>query len=166
MFFFEMTVDGAAAAPAILSLRSFSLFMARLSQWGQSGKKGMKNRGFGLIELLISSSLILFLIIGTAQLLGLSLAAKGNGEFLFRAARVASSKLEHFKSLPFESAELEAGIHEEDIRDPAFPRPCRIVWRVENPDEGLKKVILECFSPDKPQRRAVFCLLLCRTLEF
>jgi prepilin-type N-terminal cleavage/methylation domain-containing protein len=40
----------------------------------------MRKKGFSLIEFLIASSLILFLIAGTAQLLGLSLAAKRNAD--------------------------------------------------------------------------------------
>jgi prepilin-type N-terminal cleavage/methylation domain-containing protein len=126
----------------------------------------MKNRGFSLIELLISSALLLVLIIGTAQLLGLSLAAKRNGEFQLRATRAASSRLEGFKSIPYESAALEAGNHEEHVHDPAFPGRYRIVWRVEDPDEDLKKITLEFLSVDKPRRKASFCLLLCRELEF
>jgi prepilin-type N-terminal cleavage/methylation domain-containing protein len=126
----------------------------------------MKKKGFSLIELLISSSLILFLIAGTAQLLGLSLAAKRNADFHFRAARLASSRLEHLKSLPHDSADLEAGVYEEVINDPSSPESYRIAWRVEDMDQNLKKVVLDFFSPNKPRRRAVFCLLLCRELEF
>jgi prepilin-type N-terminal cleavage/methylation domain-containing protein len=126
----------------------------------------IKKKGFSLIELLISSSLILFLIAGTAQLLGLSLAAKRSADFHFRAARLASSRLESLKSLSHNSAELEAGAHEEFIIDPSSPETFWLGWRVEDLDENLKKVILEFFSPNKPGRKAVFCLLLCRELEF
>ena len=126
----------------------------------------MKKKGFSLIELLISSSLILFLVAGTAQLLGLSLTAKRNADFHFRAARLASSRLELFKSLSHDSPELEAGTHEEVIIDPSSPESLRIAWRVEDLDKNLKKVVLEFFSPNKTRRKAVFCLLLCRELEF
>lgn len=126
----------------------------------------MKKKGFSLIELLISSTLILFLIAGTAQLLGLSLVAKRNADFHFRAARLASSRLEHLKSLPHDSADLKAGGHMEDITDPTSPESYRIAWRVEDLDQDLKKVVLDFYSPDKPRRKAVFCLLLCRKLEF
>jgi len=125
-----------------------------------------KKNGFSLIELLISSSLILFLITGTAQLVGLSLVAKRNADFHFRAARLASSRLEHLKSLPHDSAELKAGVHEEDIVDPTSPESYRIDWRVEDADQNLKKVVLDFYSLNKPRRKAVFCLLLCRELEF
>ena len=122
--------------------------------------------GFSLIELLISSSLILFLIAGTAQLLGLSLAAKRNADFHFRAARLASSRLEQLKSLPHDSADLEAGVHEEEINDPSSSETFRIAWRVDDLDQDLKKVVLDFYSPNKPRRKAVFCLLICRELEF
>jgi prepilin-type N-terminal cleavage/methylation domain-containing protein len=126
----------------------------------------MKKNGFSLIELLISSSLLLFLITGTAQLLGLSLVAKRNAEFHFRAARLCSSRLESLKSHPYDGADLKAGIHEELIVDPTSAEPCRIAWNVKDLDENLKKVVLEFSSPLKPRRKAVFCLLVCRELEF
>ncbi len=126
----------------------------------------MKKRGFSLIELLISSSLILFLIAATAQLLGLSLAAKRNADFHFRAARLASSQLEHLKSLPHDSSDLTAGVHEEVINDPSLLETFQIAWRVEDLDQDLKKVVLDFYSPNRPRKRAVFCLVLCRELEF
>ena len=126
----------------------------------------MKMKGFSLIELLISSSLILFLIAGTAQLLGLSLVAKRNADFHFRAARLASSRLEHLKSVPHDSDELKAGVHEEIVNDPTSPETFHIIWRVEDLDSSLKKVVLDFYSPNRPRRKAVFCLLLCRELEF
>jgi prepilin-type N-terminal cleavage/methylation domain-containing protein len=125
-----------------------------------------KKEGFSLIELLISSSLILFLIAGAAQLLGLSLVAKRNADFHFRASRIAFSRLESLKSLPHDSEELKAGAHEELVIDPSSPETYRIAWRVEDMDQSLKKVVLEFSSPKKPQRKAVFCLLFCRELEF
>jgi prepilin-type N-terminal cleavage/methylation domain-containing protein len=123
-------------------------------------------KGFSLIELLISSSLILFLIAGAAQLMGLSLAAKRNADFHFRASRIASSRLETLKALPHDSEKLKAGAHEELVIDPSSPETYRIAWRVEDIDQSLKKVVLEFSSPKKPRRKAVFCLLLCRELEF
>lgn len=126
----------------------------------------MKKNGFSLIELLISSSLILFLITGAAQLLGLSLAAKKSADFQFRASRLASSRLETLKALPHDSDELRAGAHEELVNDPSSPEAYRIAWQVDDVNQSLKKVVLEFFSPNKPRKKAVFCLLLYRELEF
>jgi prepilin-type N-terminal cleavage/methylation domain-containing protein len=126
----------------------------------------MRRRGFSLIELLISSSLILFLITGTAQLLIFSLAAKRTADAHFTAVRRASSRLEEFKSLAFDDESLNAGSHEEEIADPASSDKFMIRWRVEDIDENLKKIVLAIHPQGKPQRRTAFCLLLCRELEF
>jgi prepilin-type N-terminal cleavage/methylation domain-containing protein len=126
----------------------------------------MKKKGFSLIELLISSSLLLFLITGTAQLLGLSVAAKRNSEFHFRAARLVSTRLERLKAHPYEGADLEAGVHKEILVDPSSSEQYRLAWGVEDLDENLKKVVLEFASATSPRRKSVFCLLICRELEF
>jgi prepilin-type N-terminal cleavage/methylation domain-containing protein len=125
-----------------------------------------KEKGFSLIELLISSTLILFLIGATAQLLGLALTAKRNADFHFRTARLASSRLETLKSLPHDHPDLEAGLHEDPISDPSSPEVFRSAWRVEEIDQNLKRVVFDFYSPNKPRKKAIFCLLLCRQLEF
>lgn len=126
----------------------------------------IKKNGFSLIELLISSTLIVFLIGGTVQLLGLSAAAKRSAEFHFRAARLTSSRLENLKSHPYEGPDLEAGVHEEVMVDPSSLEPYRIAWSVEDLDENLKKVVVNFASPAKPRKKSVVCLLICRELEF
>ena len=123
-------------------------------------------RGFGLIELLISSSLILFLITGTAHLIVLALGAKRTADAHFAAVRQAYSKLERFKSLPFDDQSLQAGAYEEEIVDPASPDIFLIRWRVEDTDDDLKKIVLAVYPRNQTQRRTAFCLLLCRELEF
>ena len=67
------------------------------------------SRGFSLIELLISSALILFLIVGTAQMLIFSLDAKRTTDAHFAAVRLASSRLEELKSFSFDDDILHAG---------------------------------------------------------
>ncbi len=123
-------------------------------------------RGFSLIELLISSALILFLISGTAQLLVFSLAANRTADSHFAAARLASSRLEKLKSLPFDDENLQAGRHGEDIADPASPEVFSMRWEVEDKEDDLKKIILAIHPRGQPQRTTVFCLLLCRELKF
>lgn len=119
-----------------------------------------------MIELLISSSLILFLIMGIAQILIFSLAAKRTADSHFTAARRASAKLEEFKSLSFDDENLQAGMYEENITDPSSPDTFSIRWRIQDIDEGLKKVVLAIYPQHQPQRRTAFCLLLCREMEF
>ncbi len=123
-------------------------------------------RGFSMIELLISSSLILILITGTAQLLILSLSAGRTADSHFTAARLASSRLEEFKSLSFDDIGLRAGAYEEFASDPASPEKFVMTWRIEDREENLKKIVLGVHPQGQPQRRTAFCLLLCKELEF
>jgi Tfp pilus assembly protein PilV len=129
-------------------------------------RRRKKVRGFSLIEILISSSLILFLIMGVAQMLVFSLGAKRTADCHFTAARRASLKLEEFKSLTFDDDRLLAGTYAEEITDPASPDTFSIRWRIEDEDENMKKVVLAIHPRHQPQRRTDFCLLLCREMEF
>ncbi len=119
-----------------------------------------------MIELLISSALILILISGTAQLLVFSLAAKRTADSHFTAGRRAASRLEELKSLAYDDESLKAGSHEEEISDPASPEKFTIRWQAKDIDESMKKIVLAIHPQGKPRRRTVFCLLLCREMEF
>ena len=64
----------------------------------------LKNqRGFTLVEVLVSFALVFILITGTAQLTIHSLLVKRRADGNLRTAELASSKLEYLKSLPYES---------------------------------------------------------------
>jgi len=126
----------------------------------------MKKDGFGLVEILISSSLLLFLIGGTAQLLTVSLAAKASADFAFAAARRASAILEHNKSLPFDSSELEPGIYSPAVEDEAFPARLDAILRVEAIDEDMKRIIVEISNRYSPKKKQTYYLTLCRELGF
>jgi hypothetical protein len=126
----------------------------------------MRKHGFSLIELLVSSSLIFFLITGTAQLIILSCGAKKKADFYLTAASHACSKLEYLKSLPFESAELDEGLHAESFKDNNSEEAFGREWKVEDIADNMKKVVVKIFSPNKPNKEATFLLLISRELEF
>jgi len=126
----------------------------------------MKRDGFGLVEILISSSLLAFLIGGTAQLLMVSLAARASGDFAFAAARCGSALLERDKSLPFDSPELEPGISYPAVGDGALPERLQAIRRVEDIDGGMKRVVVTISDRRSPQKRQTYCLTLCRELGF
>jgi hypothetical protein len=126
----------------------------------------MKRDGFGLVEILISSSLLVFLIGGTAQLLMVSLAAKASGDFAFAAARCGSALLERDKSLPFDSPELAPGISHPAVEDGAFPARLQATRRVEDIEGGMKRIIVIVSDRHSPQKRQTYCLTLCRELGF
>jgi hypothetical protein len=126
----------------------------------------MKMNGFGLVELLISSSLLLFMIGGTAQLLMVSLAAKRNADFCVAAARCASAKFEYLKSLPFDSPELQPGTSASVVTDGAVPWDLAASCTVENLEASMKRVTVEISDPNSPRKKQAFCLMVCRELEF
>jgi hypothetical protein len=126
----------------------------------------VKKPGFGMIETLISSALILFLIVATAQLLVLSLAAKRKADFHFAAATLASAKLEYLKSLDFEGPELGPSPHDETLSYGPTGLSYQAEWRTEPLAENAKKVILVISAIYKPAWQAEFCLLISRELGF
>ena len=126
----------------------------------------MKRNGFGLVELLISSSLLLFMIGGTAQLLMVSLAAKDSADFCFAAARCASARFEYLKSIPFDSPELQPGTSGTAAADGARRQALAAVCTVEDLEESMKRITLEISDPSTSRKKQTYCLLICRDLEF
>lgn len=125
-----------------------------------------KNRGITLIEVLLSFSIITLLIMGLAQLTLHSLFVKRNADCVRISAELAFSKLEYFKSLPFESEELSEGTKEESIRKEAFPGFFKMEWVIRDVSFGMKRINVECFSEDCPKRRIKLVLYLSKDLEF
>ncbi len=126
----------------------------------------MKRDGFGLVEILISSSLLVFAIAGTAQLIIASLDAKKSADFAFAAARQASGVLEHDKSLPFDSPELQPGTSNPAVEDGAFPGRLAAARSVETKHENLKRITVVVSDRFSPQKKQTYCLTLCRALGF
>ncbi len=126
----------------------------------------MKKTGFSLIEMLVSSALILFLLCGAIQLIILSLEAKRKADFLLAAASLAAAKFEYFKSIPFEDPALMEGEYFEAARFSFSKEVLCSTWSVGDIDEGMKKVVIEISRQNAPQKRIIAALLFCRELEF
>lgn len=122
--------------------------------------------GFTLVELLISFALITFLISGTAQLTMHSLLAKRRADYNLRTAELAASKLEHFKSLPYESDELKEGIQKEAIREEGTQQIFLIEWRIQDPSLNMKRIEIEARLKNYPQKKTRVVLVLSRELGF
>ena len=126
----------------------------------------MKERGFGLIEVLVSAALLLFMIAGTAQLFMASLGAKASGDFAFAAARQAAALLERDKALAFDSPELAPGLARPPVEDRAFPGRLDATHEVEAAGDGRKKITVVISNRHSPWKRQAYCLMLCRELGF
>ncbi|MDH7513950.1 MAG: prepilin-type N-terminal cleavage/methylation domain-containing protein [Clostridiales bacterium] len=126
----------------------------------------MNKSGFSLIEMLISSALILFLLSGATQLIMTSLVAKRNAEFQLTASSLAASKLEYFKSLPFEDPALKKGEYSEAARIGFSKEILLCEWRIADIDERMKKVVIKISRQKSSQKKVALVLLFCRDLEF
>jgi len=96
-------------------------------------KRNMKQSGFSLIEVLEAMALVSFLLAGMGELLLHSLQAKRKTDTRFELTALLSAKLESLKTLPYDSAELQAGSDRLDIAPEPRLGTVREEWRIENP---------------------------------
>jgi len=122
--------------------------------------------GFTLVELLVSFALVFILITGTAQLTIHSLLVKRRADFNLRTAELASSMLEYLKSLPYENDELKEGFQIESIRGEGTRKTFWREWRIQDISSNMKRVEIEIFSENHPQKKTQLVLLICRELGF
>lgn len=133
---------------------------------GSSTDDRLNQRGFSLVELLISSAIVLFLIVGTAQLALHSLVVKRRADCNLKTAELASSKLEYLKSLPYESDELKEGLQTETLRGEGPFDIFRREWKIQDISWNMKRVEIESFSESYPQKKTRMVLFLSRELGF
>lgn len=123
------------------------------------------DKGFTLLELLISFVLVIIVITATAQLTIHSLLIQKRADCNLRAAELASSKLEYLKSLPYESDELKEAVLTESIEDGSFNTYQR-EWRIEAVSSNMKKIEIICFGQSCPSKKIRMILFLCHELGF
>lgn len=119
-----------------------------------------------MIELLIAMSITSIFILGTAQLTLHSIHLKQKSDCLVRAAELASTALEHFKSFPYDSMELEDNDHREIIKDERSNHLFLRGWRIWKASASLKKIEMDCYAENHPRKRIRAVLVLSRELGF
>jgi len=122
--------------------------------------------GFTLVELLIAFALITFLISGTAQLTMHSLLAKRRADYNLRCAELAASKLEYFKSLAYEGDELKEGVQTEIIKEEGTQQTFLMEWKIQNTSLNMKRIEMEIYFKNYPQKKTQIILLLSKELGF
>lgn len=147
--------------------------MARLMQALNKRKEEIvaifsaKNQyGFTLIEFLICSSIITFLIVGTAQMMSHSLLVKKRSECSIKSVELASAKLEYLKSLSYEDEKLNAGSVSEFVRTGDSENLFYREWRIQDVDADMKKIEIGCFHVNYPQKGTRLVLFLSGKLGF
>lgn len=126
----------------------------------------MNQKGFSLVELLISFVLIAILTTGTAQLAIHSLLVKRRADCNFISAELASSLLEYFKSLPYESDELKEGFLKESAGGEGILGTFWKEWRIQDLSPNMKRIEIESYAQSCSQKKVRLVLLLSRELGF
>lgn len=129
-------------------------------------KQVVQRDGFSLIELLISSSIIMLLILGTSQALLYAIHIKSRVRSQIAATELAKTKLEYFKSLTFGSPELQPNSWAETISQPNTPLRYQLKGKIINESNSLKRIEIECYSTLHPQKSTRIALLISLQLGF
>ncbi len=124
------------------------------------------NRGFTLVEFLISLTLVTLLLTGTVQLTIYSLLVKRNADLNLKITEHASSLFEHFKSFPYESEELKEGQVAETIKEEGSFETFIRKWKIEEISPHLKEIELEVTSEKYSQKKIRLVLYISRELGF
>lgn len=133
-------------------------------------KSLLKNKsfpsGFTLIEVLISFSLTIFLLMGMGQLILYSLKVKTRTDCGLTSTLLASSKLTAFQSLAFENRELMEDFKEERVKEERTHKKYLVQWKIQDVDSTLKKIEITCTPENHTQKKAQLVLYLCKELRF
>jgi len=122
-------------------------------------RRNMRERGFSLLEVLIAMALIFFLLTGTAELVIHSIRTKRRANENMKLTALLVSKLESLKTLPFESADLQAGSHSAEIGDELQNASGQEEWQIEDLSLNMKKIDLQV-SIGQARRRPIRAVLL------
>lgn len=124
----------------------------------------MDRRGFTLIEVLVSLTLVTILVAGAAELISLSLLLKKRADAHAGAARLAAEKLEGLRSLPFDDDGLRAGANTETVAAAAGEGAYVREWVIEDLSADTKRIGVYIRSEGRTLARAA--LLVSRSLGF
>jgi prepilin-type N-terminal cleavage/methylation domain-containing protein len=126
----------------------------------------MKERGFSLIEVLVSMTLALVLLVGTAELVTLSIWAKRKGDTTSGLTQSLIARLEGLKSLCFGSGGLLPGDYSETVRDGAGRGVFLHEWTAEDIGERMTRVRIRVSPAGRPQSGASAILWISKDVGF
>ena len=126
----------------------------------------MKRRGSSLVEVLVAMALALLLIVGTAELLTLSLGAKRKGDITAALTRALTARLETLKSRPFEDGALSPGEHAEIVHGEPGDLLVAEEWEVTDEGDGMKRIGLRARLAGRPGPGTAAVFFISRDLGF
>jgi hypothetical protein len=111
-------------------------------------------------------ALVSLLLVGTAELIVHSIYIKKRAESNLRMAVVLCSRLENFKSIPYDGAGLQGGLFDEAFEMNKPRAIFRGEWKIETQSSNRKRIEYSLFPEDEPERVIQAGLLLLRELGF
>jgi len=126
----------------------------------------MNERGFSLIEVLASMTLALLLLVGTAELITLSIWAKRKGDTTAALTQALSGRVESLKSLAFSPSGLAPGSYAETVRDGAGRGLYLHEWTVEDRGGRMTRVRVRVLPAGRPGAAASVVLWISKDLGF
>jgi prepilin-type N-terminal cleavage/methylation domain-containing protein len=126
----------------------------------------MNRRGFSLIEVLIAMTLAMVLLLGTAELITLSIWAGRKGDMTAALTQALSGRAEALKSLAFAPGGLISGDYSETVRDEAGRGLYLHEWTVEDAGERMSRVRLRVSPAGRPEAGAALTLWISKDLGF
>jgi prepilin-type N-terminal cleavage/methylation domain-containing protein len=125
-----------------------------------------RQKGFTLLELLISFSIVVILLLGAAQLTLYSLHVKKTSDRSLESAEWASDKLEYLKSLPFECEALEECSEAEKILSQRSEDIFQRTWIISDISLNIKRIEVECYSTSCIPKKTRLVLFYSKELGF
>jgi len=126
----------------------------------------MKGRGFSLIEVLVAMSLTLFLLVGTAELIILSIGSGRKGDATAALTEALSARAESLKSQAHGPGGLAPGDYAEIVADGAGRGSILHEWTVEDSGETMSRVRIRVRPAGRPGAAASLTLWVSKDLGF
>lgn len=126
----------------------------------------MEKKGFSLLELIISMAIIFFFLVGLAQALLYAMDIKSRYHDHMKIMEEITKKCEYFKSLPFESSELNIGTQSEVIPDNQSQRSYVVSCQIWKISPCLKAVKIACHPENKIKPSSSVTIYLSKRLGF
>jgi prepilin-type N-terminal cleavage/methylation domain-containing protein len=126
----------------------------------------MERRGFSLIEVLIALGLALVLVLGTAELVTLSIWAKRKGDVTAGLCRALTARAESLKSRAFEADGLPPGDYAETVRDEAGGGLFLHAWTVEESVGRTQRIRIKITPAGRTAAAVALTLWISKDLGF
>ena len=102
------------------------------------------HQGFSLIDLLLASSIIIFLLANLAQILVLAQNSQNRYRDHLLASAFVGEQLAVFRSLPFQHLDLQPGTYIKECKDADSERVFTLTWTIFEISTDLKSVKIDC----------------------